>query len=72
MIIMSASESKLKFGEMIDKAIKEPVQINKYNRPYVVVMSKEYYDYLLDAEFIKKSQEHLWNNNLKDNHRRKI
>jgi len=52
MTVVSASEVKLKFGLFMDRAIKEPVVIEKYGRPYVVLVSKDYYDLL------KESQEH--------------
>lgn len=50
MITMNASEAKNKFGLMIDRAIKEPVIINKYNRPYVVLISKDLYEFFIGLQ----------------------
>ncbi|KFK94700.1 MULTISPECIES: type II toxin-antitoxin system Phd/YefM family antitoxin [unclassified Serratia (in: enterobacteria)] len=37
----TASEAKIQFGEVISKAMREPVSITKNGRPKVVVMSYE-------------------------------
>ncbi|KEY60030.1 type II toxin-antitoxin system Phd/YefM family antitoxin [Serratia sp. DD3] len=37
----TASEAKIQFGEVISKALREPVCITKNGRPKVVVMSYE-------------------------------
>lgn len=47
MITMKSSEAKNNFGFMIDKAIKEPILVKKYNRPYVVIVSIEYFEQLM-------------------------
>lgn len=47
---MNASEAKQKFGILMDMAIKEPILIEKYGRPYVVLISKEYYDFLIESQ----------------------
>jgi antitoxin Phd len=41
---ISAREAQNNFGNLITKAIKEPVVINKYGKPSVVVMSYEDYE----------------------------
>lgn len=53
MLAINASEAKLKFGLYIDMAIKEPILIEKYRRPYVVLISKEYYDFLVEGQDAK-------------------
>lgn len=40
---MAAKEAKTHFGELIDKAQREPVSIEKYGRPVAVIMSSEEY-----------------------------
>ena len=40
---MAAKEAKTHFGELIDKAQREPVSIEKYGRPVAVIMSTEEY-----------------------------
>lgn len=37
----TASEAKIQFGEVISKAMREPVSITKNGRPKVVVISYE-------------------------------
>lgn len=46
----NATTAKTNFGEVIDKAQSEPVLIEKSGRPYVVVLSKQDYDFLLKME----------------------
>lgn len=41
MYSFTASEAKIQFGEVISKAMREPVSITKNGRPTVVVMSYE-------------------------------
>ena len=43
---MSARDAKNGFGRLIDLARAEPVSIDKYGRPVVVVLSVEEYDRL--------------------------
>jgi len=40
---IAAREAKTHFGELIDKAQREPVSIEKYGRPVAVIMSSEEY-----------------------------
>ena len=40
---IAAKEAKTHFGELIDKAQREPVSIEKYGRPVAVIMSSEEY-----------------------------
>lgn len=40
---IAAKEAKIHFGELIDKAQREPVSIEKYGRPVAVIMSSEEY-----------------------------
>lgn len=47
---MNASQAKQKFGILMDMAIKKPILIEKYGRPYVVLISKEYYDFLIESQ----------------------
>ena len=41
---LSANEAKTKFGDMLLKARRAPVQINKNGKPVVVVMSMDEYE----------------------------
>lgn len=50
MLAINASDAKQKFGLFMDMAIKEPILIEKFGRPYVVLISKDYYDFLKDLE----------------------
>lgn len=43
MNILSANEAKTHFGDMLLKAQREPVQINKNGKPVAVVVSMEEY-----------------------------
>jgi len=40
---IAAKEAKTHFGELIDKAQREPISIEKYGRPVAVIMSSEDY-----------------------------
>jgi len=44
---VSANEAKSRFGELLDKARREPVVIEKHGRAVAVVMSTEEYDELV-------------------------
>ena len=44
MLNVSAKEAQNHFGELMIKAIKEPVIINKYGKPSAVLMSHEEYE----------------------------
>ncbi len=46
----TASMAKNKFGEMLDKARREPVIIEKHSRPNAVLMAYEDYQYLKRIE----------------------
>ena len=46
MRILSATEAKQKFAEMIDTAQREPVRIRRHNRDLAVVISAEEYERL--------------------------
>lgn len=43
---MSANSAKARFGELLDKARREPVTIEKHGRAVAVVLSTEDYDEL--------------------------
>lgn len=47
---ITASVAKNKFGEMLDKARREPVIIEKHARPNAVLMAYEEYQYLKGLE----------------------
>ena len=47
---LAASQAKNKFGELLDLARREPVQIEKKGRKVAVVMSVEEYDRLTSLE----------------------
>ena len=49
MIHISAREAKNGFGRLIDLARAEPVFVEKYNRPVVVVVAVEEYERLVLA-----------------------
>ena len=38
---IAAKEAKTHFGELIDKAQREPISIERYGRPIAVIMSSE-------------------------------
>ncbi|MCP5170327.1 MAG: type II toxin-antitoxin system Phd/YefM family antitoxin [Hahellaceae bacterium] len=44
MDILTANDAKTHFGEMLLKAQRAPVQINKNGKPVAVVMSAEEYE----------------------------
>jgi antitoxin Phd len=46
----TASMAKNKFGELLDKARREPVIIEKHARPNAVLMAYEDYEYLKGLE----------------------
>lgn len=46
---MSAKDAKNSFGLLLDRARAEPVQVEKYGRPVVVVVSVEEFQRLLLA-----------------------
>ncbi|MHB1000024.1 MAG: type II toxin-antitoxin system prevent-host-death family antitoxin [Armatimonadota bacterium] len=50
MYTLKSKDAKNKFGEMLDKVIKEPVGITKYDREVAVLVSKERYDELISIE----------------------
>ena len=50
MKILGASEAKNRFGEMLDLARREPVQISKKGRSVAVVLSIEEYERFSDLE----------------------
>ena len=43
---MTASEAKSRFGQLLDSAQREPVEIEKNGRPFAVMLSKHDYDAL--------------------------
>lgn len=47
---ITASTAKNKFGEMLDKARREPVIIERHARPNAVLMAYEEYQYLKGLE----------------------
>lgn len=57
MYSFTASEAKVQFGELISKAMREPVSITKNGRPKVVVMSYEDFNAIevLKLEHLKAS-----------------
>lgn len=46
MIAISANDAKQSFGQMLDAAQREPVVIQKHNRPAAIVISTAEYDRL--------------------------
>lgn len=46
MITVSANEAKQSFGQMLDTAQREPVVIQKHNRPAAVLLSTAEYERL--------------------------
>ncbi|AOW99033.1 prevent-host-death protein [Moorena producens PAL-8-15-08-1] len=47
---LGASEAKNRFGELLDLARREPVQITKKGRNVAVVISREEFERLLELE----------------------
>lgn len=43
---VAAKDAKERFGELMDRAQVEPVQVSKHGRPYIVMLSKEMYERL--------------------------
>lgn len=43
---LSANEAKTHFGDMLMKAQREPIQINKNGRPVAVVISADEYEHI--------------------------
>ena len=43
---LSANEAKARFGELLDRAQREPITIEKHGRPVAVVMSSEEFNHL--------------------------
>lgn len=58
MTTISASEAKLHFGALLDKAHKEPVTIEKQGRPVAVVISFEEYQEKYGNVPSQKDREH--------------
>lgn len=50
MYALSANEAKTQFGDLLLKAQREPVQINRNGKPVAVVMSVEDYQALEDLK----------------------
>lgn len=50
MDVVSANQAKTQFGDMLLKAQREPVKINKHGKPVAVLMSAEEYE---DIEALK-------------------
>lgn len=48
---LSANEAKVQFGELLLKAQRAPIQINKNGKPVAVVMSFEEYESLEALKF---------------------
>lgn len=46
MATMTAREAQRNFGEVADRASKEPVEITRHGRRYLVVMTAEEYDWM--------------------------
>ena len=53
MLNISANEAKNRFGELLDKARREPVTIEKHGRPVAVVLSTEDYEELKQIKLEK-------------------
>lgn len=53
---ISARDAKNGFGLLIDTARVEPVAIEKYGRPVVIVLAVEEYERLTDRRLTKKQQ----------------
>ena len=47
---ISSKEAQNHFGDLMNKAIKEPVVINKYGKPAAVLISHEEYERFLEFE----------------------
>ena len=56
---LSANEAKTQFGEMLLKAQRAPVQINKNGKPVVVVISMDEYENIeaLKLQFLQSRAE---------------
>ncbi len=50
MYALTANEAKTQFGDLLLKAQREPVQINRNGKPVAVVMSVENYQALEDLK----------------------
>lgn len=50
MKVINAKEVQNNFGNLMNSAIKAPVVINKYGKPFSVLMSYEAYEYLSKLE----------------------
>lgn len=50
MRILNASDAKREFGDVLLKAQKEPITINKNGKPVAVVISIDEYDQMIDSK----------------------
>jgi len=55
MEVLNANEAKTQFGDMLIKAQRAPIQINKNGKPLAVVISIDEYEYIesLKLDFLK-------------------
>jgi prevent-host-death family protein len=60
---ISATEARIRFGELIQEAQKGPVTVEREGKPVVIVISKHHYDQLVD-----KTQMTSWQDRLDELH----
>jgi prevent-host-death family protein len=63
--IISATQARIRFGEVMQEAQKTPIIVEKDGKPQVVVLSKRAYDALMAA-----APGQSWRNLLEEAHRR--
>ena len=69
---LTANDAKTQFGDMLLKAQREPVQINKNGKPVVVVISIDEYNQMEETKFAllkeraARAKVDIENNNLVD------
>jgi prevent-host-death family protein len=51
MLALTANDAKTQFGDMLLKAQREPVQINKNGKPVAVVISMDEYQQMEEVKF---------------------
>ena len=64
MLTMSANEAKTRFGELLDRAQREPVQVARHNRVVGVMVSAE--DYVAMRAFYANRLRHTLEQSARD------
>ena len=55
----TAAEAKNRFGELVDAARLEPVEVTKYDRPFVIVLGVDEYEKLKQQKDQKDKLDHI-------------